>query len=73
MKFKLYTGKQSVQPSENEATYYLFMDLMRNYFEKEHVLYCDNYYCSPVYLWVLCTGATLQKGYLRQIDENSVE
>lgn len=34
MKFKLYTGKQSVQPSENGATYYLFMDLMRNYLKR---------------------------------------
>lgn len=39
LRFKLYTGKKSVQPSENGATYDLIMDLMRNYFEKGHILY----------------------------------
>lgn len=61
LRFKLYTGKKSVQPSENGATYDLIMDLMRNYFEKGHILYCDNYYSSPrlfMDLWVLGTGAT---------------
>ena len=61
LKFKLYTGKQSVQPSENGATYDLVMDLLRNYFEKGHKLFCDNYYSSPrlfMDLWYLGTGAT---------------
>ena len=66
LKFKLYTGKQSVAPSENGATYDLVMDLMRNHFDKGHVLYCDNYYTSPrlfMDLWMLGTGAT---GTVRQ-------
>lgn len=38
------------------------MDILRNYFETEHILYCDNYYSSPqlfMDLWVLGTGATV--------------
>lgn len=34
-------------------TYNLVMNLMRNYAEKEHVLYWSNYYSSfPVYLLI---------------------
>nr|XP_022290940.1 piggyBac transposable element-derived protein 4-like [Crassostrea virginica] len=66
LKFKLYTGKSSVRPSENGATYDLVMDLLRNYYEKGHILFCDNYYSSPrlfMDLWILGTGAT---GTVRQ-------
>ncbi|XP_062604100.1 piggyBac transposable element-derived protein 4-like [Saccostrea cucullata] len=60
-KFLLYTGRSNIQPSKNGATYDLVMDLLRNHFEKGHILYCDNYYSSPqlfMDLWVLGTGAT---------------
>ena len=39
LKFKLYTGKQSVPPSSNGITYDLVMDLLRNHFEKGHKLF----------------------------------
>lgn len=42
MKSKLYSGKKYVKPSENGTTYDIDMDLMKNYFEKGYVLYCDN-------------------------------
>ena len=61
LKFKLYTGKQSVPPSLNGITYDLVMDLLRNHFEKGHKLFCDNYDSSPqlfMNLWHLGTGAT---------------
>ena len=61
LKFKLYTGKQSVPPSSNGISYDLVMDLLRNHFEKGHKLFCDNYYSSPqlfMDLWYLGTGAT---------------
>lgn len=61
LKFKLYTGRSIIQPSKNGATYDLEMDLLRNYFETGHILFCDNYYSSPhlfMDLWVLGTGAT---------------
>lgn len=61
LKFKLYTGRSIIQPSKNGATYDLVMDLLRNYFETGHILFCDNYYSSPqlfMDLWVLGTGAT---------------
>lgn len=60
-KFKLYTGKPANPPSHNGATYHLTMDLMRGFFGRGHILYCDNYYSSPqlfLDLWELGVGAT---------------
>ena len=60
-RFKLYTGKPSTPPSRNGATYDLTMDLLRGYFGRGHILYCDNYYSSPqlfLDLWRLGLGAT---------------
>lgn len=60
-RFKLYTGKSSTPPSRNGATYDLTMDLLRGYFGRGHILYCDNYYSSPqlfLDLWGLGIGAT---------------
>lgn len=61
LKFQLYTGKSSVRPSENGATYDLVMKLTRGYYGKGHILYCDNYYSSPrlfLDLWGLGMAAT---------------
>ena len=66
LKFKLYEERSSVRPSENCATYDRVMDLLRNYYEKGHILFCDNYYRSPrlfMDVWILGTGAT---GTVRQ-------
>ena len=62
LKFKLYTGKETASNAiQNGATYDLVMDLMRGFFGKGHVLFCDNYYSSPrlfLDLWELGVGAT---------------
>ncbi|XP_052269913.1 piggyBac transposable element-derived protein 4-like [Dreissena polymorpha] len=63
LKFHLYTGKtfrQNILETGHGRTYDLCMHLLKGYFGKGHIMYCDNYYSSPrlfVDLWELGVGA----------------
>lgn len=77
LRFKLYIGKKFVQLLENGVIYDFIMDLMRNYFEKGYIFYCDNYYSLSRFfmdLWVFGIGVigivrSYRKGILDKLKK----